>query len=67
MFGTVPWSIEVMRSRFSKAIGNWYMTSFSITDVNEADSSVMAELIDLITMQDFHPDNGLNEINFSDF
>ena len=27
----------------------------------------MAELIDLITMQDIHPDNGLSEIKFRDF
>ena len=27
----------------------------------------MAELIDLITMQDIHPDNGLSEIKFSNF
>jgi len=27
----------------------------------------MAELIDLIAMQDIHPDNGLNEIKFRDF
>ena len=41
------------------------MTSFSIGVVIEADSSVMAELIDLITMQDIHPDNGLSEIKFN--
>ena len=28
--GKVPWSIEGMRDRFNKAIGNWYMKSFSI-------------------------------------
>ena len=28
--GKVPWSIEGMRDRFNKAIGNWYMTSFAI-------------------------------------
>ena len=27
----------------------------------------MAELIDLITMQDIHPDDGLKEIKFNDF
>ena len=30
LFGRVPWSIDSMRDRFSKAIGKWYMTSFSI-------------------------------------
>ena len=56
-----------MRDRFSKAIGNWYMTSFSIEYVNEGSESVMAELIDLIAMQDIHPDNGLTEIKLSNF
>ena len=28
---------------------------------------MMAELIDLISMQDIHPDHGLKEIKFSDF
>ena len=28
---------------------------------------MIAELIDLITIQDIHPDNGLSEIKFSDF
>ena len=30
-------------------------------------ASVLAELIDLISMQDIHPDEGLNEIKFSHF
>ena len=60
-----------MRDRFSKAIGKWYMTSFSIKNVGNYDeevaASVMAELIDLISMQDIHPEDGLNEITFSCF
>ena len=59
-----------MRDRFSKAIGKWYMTSFSIEEVGYSEyvaASVFAELIDLITMQDIHPEDGLNEIIFSDF
>ena len=46
------------------------MTSFSIEDVgllDEVAECVMAELLDLITMQDIHPDDGLNEIEFSHF
>ena len=65
--GKVPWTIEGMRNRFSKAIGNWYMTSFAIESVFKGEESVMAELIDLIAMQDIHPDNGLSEIKFSLF
>ena len=63
----MPWSIEGMRDRFNKAIGNWYMTSFAIENVDEVSESVMAELIDLITMQDIHPENGLSEIKFDKF
>ena len=59
LVGKVPWTIEGMRNRFSKAIGNWYMTSFAIENVNEGEESVMAELIDLIAMHDIHPENGL--------
>ena len=54
-----------MRDRFSKAIGKWYMKSVCIQSVREASESVIAELIDLISMQDIHPDDGLNEIKFS--
>ena len=47
------------------------MTSFAIESVGLFDvkvsECVMAELIDLITMQDIHPENGLDEIKFSDF
>ena len=43
------------------------MTSFSIEGVEEAAESVFAELIDLISMQDIHPTDGMNEIKFSDF
>ena len=47
------------------------MTSFAIEHVGLFDvkvsECVMAELIDLITMQDIHPENGLDEIKFSDF
>ena len=53
-----------MRDRFNKAIGNWYMTSICIEILFEAEESVLAELIDLISMQDIHPDDGLNEIKF---
>ena len=53
-----------MRDRFSKAIGYSHMTSFSIERVREGSESVMAELIDLISMQDIHPDHGLKEIKF---
>ena len=56
-----------MRDRFNKAIGKWYMTSFSIDNVYEGAESVMAELIDLIAMQDIHPDNCLSEIKLSNF
>ena len=31
--GKMPWIIESMRDRLSKAIGNWHMTSFSIQNV----------------------------------
>ena len=43
------------------------MTSFSIENVVEAAESVIVELIDLITMQDIHPDKGLSEIKFDGF
>ena len=43
------------------------MTSFSIEGVKEAAESVIAELIDLISMQDIHPADGLSEIKFSGF
>ena len=43
------------------------MNSFCIEHVLEVSESVMAELIDLIAMQDIHPDNGLSEIKLSDF
>ena len=56
-----------MRDRFSKAISKWYMTSFSIQNVDMVASDVMAELIDLISIQDIHPEDGLNEIKFRDF
>ena len=56
-----------MRDRLNKAIGKWYMTSVCIQNVREASESVIAELIDLISMQDIHPDDGLNEIKFSNF
>ena len=65
--GKVPWTIEGMRNRFSKAIGNWYMTSFAIEGEVVGEESVMAELIDLIAMQDIHPENGLSEIKLSYF
>ena len=61
----MPWSIESMRDRLSKAIGNWYMTSFSIENVGDAPESVIAELVDLISIQDIHPGDGLKEIKFS--
>ena len=65
----MPWLIEEMRDRFSKAIGHSHMTSFSIEAVGygdvEVSESVMAELIDLVTIQDIHPDDGLNEVKFS--
>ena len=67
LYGSVPWSIEAMRDRFNKAIGKWYMTSFSVINVTDASASVIAELIDLISMQDIHPDDGLNEIEFNNF
>ena len=41
------------------------MTSFSIENVFEGGECVMAELIDLISMQDIHHDDGLKEIKFS--
>ena len=56
-----------MRDRFSKAIGNWYMTSFSIYRLEKVGEAVIAELIDLISMQDIHPDDGLKEIKFTGF
>ena len=59
--------IEEMRDRFSKTIGNWYMTSVSIKNVREGSEYVMAELIDLISTRDIHPDNGLTDIKFSSF
>ena len=65
--GKVPWSIESMRDRFNKAIGKWYMTSFCIENVREAPESVFAELIDLVSMQDIHPDEGMKEIKLSNF
>ena len=69
LLGKVPWLIEGMRDRFSKAIGHSHMTSFSIEAVGygdvEVSESVMAELIDLVTIQDIHPDDGLNEVKFS--
>ena len=47
------------------------MTSFAIEHVGLFDvkvsECVMAELIDLITMQDIHPQNGLDEIKLSNF
>ena len=56
-----------MSDRFNKAIGNWYMTSFCIENVAEAQESVLAELIDLVSMQDIHPDEGLKEVKFNRF
>ena len=56
-----------MRDRLNKAIGNWYMTSFRIKSVYAAEESVIAELIDLISIQDIHPNDGLKEIKFSEF
>ena len=43
------------------------MKSVCIQNVREASDAVIAELIDLISMQDIHPDDGLNEIKFSNF
>ena len=56
-----------MRDRFNKAIGNWYMSSFAIKNFISADASVLAELIDLISIQNIHPDDGLSKIEFNDF
>ena len=46
---------------------DYHMTSFAIENIREGSESVMAELIDLIAMQDIHPENGLTEIKFSRF
>ena len=43
------------------------MTSFSIYSIYRTEEAVMAELIDLISMQDIHPDDGLKEIKFYEF
>ena len=43
------------------------MKSFSIVSPLKVEESVLAELIDLISMQDIHLDDGLNEIKFSSF
>ena len=59
-----------MRDRINKGIDNGYLKSFSIECIGceeEVPKSVLAELIDLITMQDIHPDDGLSEITFSWF
>ena len=47
------------------------MTSFAIESVGlgevEVSEYVMAELIDLITVQDVHPEIGLDQIKFKEF
>ena len=43
------------------------MTSFCIEKVEKAEESVFAELIDLVSIQNIHPNDGLKEIKFSEF
>ena len=66
----MPWTVELMNDRIAKAIGNGYLTSFSLDYVGYlrlVSKSVIDEFINIISKQRIHPEDGLTEIRFSRF